>query len=107
MHMGKINAAHTKGPWKSKKWDSINYAIVPSNQKNGLVVALVQFAGVGGPAKDAERAANIRLIEEAPFLFDVLCKAHDLSLDGKHEEARDWMRAAIEAVEQERQPDNY
>lgn len=98
---------HTKGPWKAKRWDSINYAIAPHNPKNGMIVALVQAPGVGGPVKEVERAANIRLIEEAPNMFDVLCKAHDLSLDGKHQEARDWMRAAIEAVEQERLPENY
>ena len=100
-------AKHTKGPWVAKRWDSINVAIAPNKPKNGMIVALAQMPGVGGPVKEAERAANIRLIEEAPYIFDVLCKAHDLSLDGKHEEAREWMRAAIEAAEQERQPQNY
>ena len=52
-------------------------------------------------------AGNIRLIEEAPRMFDVLLKAHDLSLDGHHEEARSLMRDAIDAVEQERLPDTY
>lgn len=100
-------AKHTKGPWVAKRWDSIHHAIAPAKPKNGMVVALAQTPGVGGPVKDAERAANIRLIEEAPYMFDVLCRAHDLSLDGKHEDARELMRAAIEAVEQERVPENY
>ena len=57
--------------------------------------------------KDIERVANNRLVEEAPYMFDVLRRAHDLSLDGKHEEARELMLAAIEFVEQERLPENY
>lgn len=40
-------------------------------------------------------------------MFDVLCKAHDLCLDGRHAEARELMRDAIEGVEQERIPENY
>ena len=99
--------AHTEGPWKAKRWDTINVAIYPKKQKNGMIVALAQVPGIGGPVKDTERAANIRLIEEAPIMFEVLCKAHDLSLDGRHEEARELMRYAIDAVEQERQPDGY
>jgi hypothetical protein len=64
----KMNRAkHTNGPWKSKKWDSINRAIVPLGQKDGMVIALVQFCGFGGRSKDIERAANIRLIEESAF----------------------------------------
>lgn len=99
---------HTKGGlWKSKQWDSINVAIVPSNAKNGMIIALAQKPGVGGPVSDIERASNIRLIEEAPHMFDVLLKAHDLSLDGKHEEARELMMVAIERVEQERIAENY
>lgn len=103
----KMKVKHTKGPWKAKRWDTINVAIYPHNAKNGMIVALAQAPGNGGPAKDDERAGNIRLIEEAPHMFDVLCKAHDLSLDGQHEEARSWMREAIDAVEQERISDNY
>lgn len=94
---------HTKGPWIAKRWDSINMAIAPHRPKNGMIVAFAQMPGVGGPVKDAERAANIRLIEEAPYLFDVICKAHDLTLNDKHEDARELMRAAIDVVEQERQ----
>ena len=98
---------HTKGPWKAKRWDSVNMAIEPHQPKNGMIIALMQMPGVGGPVKDTERAANIRLIEEAPHLFDVVCKAHSLLLDGRHKMARELMQAAIEIVEQERQPDNY
>ena len=98
---------HTKGPWKAKKWDSSHMAIWPHQSKNGMIVALAQMPGVGGPVKDAERSANIRLIEEAPWMFDALLKAHDLSLDGKHKEARELMRSAIDAVEEERLPLNY
>lgn len=50
---------HTKGGlWKSKEWDSINVAIVPANAKNGMIIALAQKPGVGGPVSDIERAAN-------------------------------------------------
>lgn len=99
--------AHTKGPWKAKRFNSINVAICPPNPENGMIVALAQIPGVGGPVTQIERAANIRLIEEAPRMFDVLCKAHDLCLDGKHEEARELMRDAIAGVEQDRIPENY
>ena len=102
-----MEARHTKGPWKAKRWDTINVAIYPHKPKNGMIVALAQVPGIGGPVKADERAGNIRLIEEAPHMFDVLCKAHDLSLDGQHEEARSLMREAIDAVEQERLPDTY
>ena len=98
---------HTIGPWKAKRWDTINVAIYPQKYKNGMIVALAQVPGIGGPVKADERAANIRLIEEAPVMFEVLCKAHDLSLDGKHAEARELMRYAIDMVEQERQADSY
>lgn len=101
-------AKHTQGGiWKSKNWDSINVAFVSDKYKNGMIIALAQKPGVGGPVSDIERAANIRLIEEAPHMFDTLCKAHDLSLDGKHEEARSLMKNAIDHIEQERLPDNY
>lgn len=102
-----MKARHTKGPWTAKRWDTINFAIYPHKRKNGMIVALAQMPGVGGPVSDEERAANIRLIEEAPRMFDVLCKAHDLLLDGHHEEARSWIRDAIDAVVQERFPDTY
>lgn len=54
-------------------------------------------SGVGEPVK----------MMNDPRMFDVLCKAHDLSLDGKHAEARELMRSVIDAVEQARIPDNY
>lgn len=98
---------YTMGPWKARQWDTINVAFYPPKRKNGMIVALAQVPGIGGPVKDTERAANIRLIEEAPIMYEVLCKAHDLSLDGKHKEALELMRYAIDSVEQERQPDGY
>jgi hypothetical protein len=98
---------HTKGPWKAKRWDSINVAIYPPKPKNGMIVALAQIPGVGGPVTQIERACNIRLIEEAPRMFDVLCRARDLCLEDRHDEALELMRDAIAGVEQERIPENY
>lgn len=98
---------YTSGPWKARRWDTINVAFYPPKQKNGMVVALAQMPGIGGPVSEKERAGNIRLIGEAPIMYEALLKAHDLSLDERHEEARELMRYAIDAVEGEKLPDNY
>ena len=100
---------HTKGPWKYKNWLGNNYAIIPcvTSSNPYPVIAIMQAPGAGGPISDEERFSNIRLVTEAPNLFDALLKAHDLSLDGKHEEAREVMLYAVEQVTQDQLPDNY
>lgn len=102
-----MQTQYTPGPWKAKRFGSINVAICPPNPEKGMIVAFAPIPGVGGLATPIERAANIRLIEEAPRMLEILRKAHDLCLDGKHEEARELMRDAIAGVEQERVPENY
>lgn len=92
---------HTLGPWAYRKFDETRLAIVPSDIKNGTIIGLVQMPGVGGPISDAERAANIKLIKEAPAMFEVIGEAHDLCLDGKCKEARELLAYILNKIEEE------
>ncbi|MBU0703776.1 MAG: hypothetical protein KKC18_07900 [Chloroflexi bacterium] len=66
---------------------------------SGIVVALAQGPGIGGPVSDAERAANIRLVKQAPLMFEAIRSAHKLIADGWTEKAQCVLMDAIGAVE--------
>ena len=104
--MAAIMSAQTKGPWVcAGRWDSINSSIQTTNPKNGLVIALAQTPGVGGPVSDAQRAANIRLIVAAPDMYGALRTAHKLLIAGLNEKAIAHLASAIDAVSKQRTTD--
>lgn len=99
--------SHTKGPWEIKRFSKTHYAIEAGSGKKKVIVALCSGAGLDAAATDKERFANMRLIEQAPNMFDSIGLAHDLSLDGHHKEAREVLRHVLSLIEEERLPEGY
>lgn len=99
-------ANHTRGNWIAKRdpYTGRNYFI---EGEGNSVIAIIPLATALSKVPDSERFSNIRLIESAPFIYEALCRAHDLGLDGHHRDCRDVLLEAIERVEGDRVPENY
>ena len=97
---------YTEGPWVAKRdpYTGRNYFI---EGKGNSVIAIIPLSTDLSKVPNSERFANMRLIESCPVIFESLCIAHDLCLDGYYRECIDLLLETINMVREDRVPENY